>query len=176
MQRMGARSVALEGVWVKLKSSSLPHSVRGCLRLDRMRMNRAVGAYWNDMLRLKARHKIHGRLNKAKVAAYTIKWLLYYSPVVCVAEDEEVEKLSGEEQSLLLEANCLFAIQCLFYLADALDPTQFESKARFERVMRDLRYYLSTSGYQEKMASVLFDALIIASESAADEKEKDAQA
>lgn len=162
-QRMAGRIRALEGVWIKLKATAIPRDLRSHLRLDPLRLTEAIGAYWNDLNRLKARHDINERLHRAKVAAYTIKWILAYSPVVCVADEALLLPLPEEHKTVLLEANSAFAAECLFYFADALDPKEFAPGGRFERVMRDIAYYFGTGGYQEKMASVLFQALIIAS-------------
>lgn len=156
------RIIALYGVWVKFKSNEIPETLRDCTYLDLLRLERAIGAYWNDLRRLKARHAIQNRLHRSKIAAYSIKWILHYSPIGCKADGRRAVRFSDSEKEILLEINQMFAIQCLFYFADTLDPQEFESGGRFARVMRDLVYYLGTGGYQEKMASVLFDALLAA--------------
>jgi len=64
---------------------------------------------------------------------------------------------------MVVNGNCGFIVQVMFFTLDSLDPKEFQTSGRFHSLLRDLVYYMATDSYQEKMAAVLFEALLIAS-------------
>jgi hypothetical protein len=165
LERMEARIIQILSMWVKLKTACIPRQLRKYVNIDEQKLIIAVQYYWMDLRRLKIRHNITERLHRAKVAAYMIKWVLHFSPANSSYPAIQVKDLAPEHALTLLELNQILAIEVMFYIADALDYNEFVQGRRFDRVLRDFRYYLSTAAYQEKMASVLIEALIVASSS-----------
>ena len=160
------RCTHLKARFVQFKSDRIPPEMRDGLKLDCAKLNLAVGAYWNDRNRLKAMHDIKDRLHRSKVTAYTIKWLLHHSPVYCTYTMSQITAFSEDAQNLLSNINAIFAVQFLFFALDELNADDFRASGRYAGILRDLLYYMATDQYSEKMASLLFDALIIGSSKA----------
>lgn len=161
-RRIVQRVTSLYARFIQFKSGNIPSALRQALRLDVVKLELAVGAYWNDLNRLKQWHDISDKLHRSKVAAYTIRWLLHFSPVYSTLNVAKFRELDEASQTLLLNANCTFSVQTLFFTLDELDVADFQEGARFHPLLRDLLYHMATGGYQERMAALLFDSLVLA--------------
>ncbi|MGK2957243.1 MAG: hypothetical protein ACSLFB_02310 [Acidimicrobiales bacterium] len=162
-QRMVKRKINLLARFVQFKSIRIPAALRQYIQMDEVKLQVAIGAYWNDLNRLKEMHDIHDKLHRSKISAYTIKWLLHFSPVYSTFSNLEVQRLDGKSQDIVHNVNYLFVVQLLFFMMDELDPKDFQVGGHYENVLHDLLYYMATGAYQEKMAALLFDALVIGS-------------
>lgn len=162
-RRIVQRVTSLYARFVQFKAGKIPSALRQALKLDVVKLELAIGAYWNDLNRLKQWHDISDKLHRSKIAAYTTKWILHYCPIYSTLNMDEFQKLDEISQTLLLNANCTFAIQTIFFTLDELNAAEFLEGARFHPLLRDLLYHMATGGYQEKMAALLFDSLVLAS-------------
>lgn len=131
------------------------------IAIDHARLSLAVHKYFQDRDEIKYKNKLRGRLHRSKVAAYTAKWLIYYSPIFCTCKPEQFSALPLESQEDILNANYYFAIHIIFHALKELyvNPEDFDQGGLFSRITDDLLFYMQNGKFNAEFASVLFDAL-----------------
>jgi hypothetical protein len=174
-----ARVVAYESLFVTLKSQLRHQIISKCgadaaksvsqIKLSSSKIRLVVDRYINDLKRLKEMHidvlnefeTSEKKLHRSKIAAYSMKWVLHEHPAFFAIDFEDFDKLPNYAKSILDDINLLFALEIIFYHLDFLDEERhhFEPNGKYSRVYHDLSYYIKTGSYNEKMASLLFDAM-----------------
>lgn len=117
----------------------------------------AVGRYFNDVARIKKLHKIK-RVNRPKIAAYTIKWLSMYPALVSPIARDSYSSLSGEERRALLEANMFFIFRMINYFTGFESNPKLTDRQKTE-ILTNVRYLLSTHQYCERAFALLFHTI-----------------
>lgn len=117
----------------------------------------AVGRYFNDVQRLKTLHKIK-KINRPKIAAYSIKWLAIYPALVSPIEVSMYASLTGEEKRILLNANILLIFRLITYFT-GLESNPNLTDAQKNDLLIHAHYLLSTDQYCERSFSLLFQVI-----------------
>lgn len=118
----------------------------------------AIGRYFNDVDHYKKRHKIV-LTHTSKIIAHTIKWISIYPSIFCSVPYHKWELLNNDERTILLNVNYYFIEQVVQYFMDKVNPNISEST--YVKIYADLFYYLKTGNYNERMASLWFERIIL---------------
>lgn len=142
-----------------------------CIRLNNSKLSQVVDRYINDLKRLKEMHiavncefeDTEKKLHRSKIAAYSLKWVLIEHPTHSNVEFETYNLLPNEVKGFLDDINIIYALQIVFYHLNFLNDERdsFMPGGKYARLYHDLIYYIKTAAYNEKMASLLFDALYV---------------
>ncbi len=108
--------------------------------------------YFNDVVRLKAMHKIENT-HKSKMLAYTTKWLSLYPPFSLSLTDLQYQELSDEDRYLAFEVNYLFVESLIDYyykasISVANEPTR-------KKISSDISYLMKTGLFEEHCVSAM---------------------
>lgn len=99
------------------------------LYLNERIVHNMVSSYYDDLDRLKDYHSKMKLVNEHKIAAYTIKWIIFMHPIQIPNETEEQKRTKRE-----LLANELFAWLCARSILGIDHITQVEADTRFSMI------------------------------------------
>jgi hypothetical protein len=132
-------------------------NLSGKILISYQNLEIAIGRYFNDIDHFRERHQID-LSHTSKVVAHTIKWLSLFPVLFSSAKPAEFDLLSEKEQSVLYNVNYTYICEVIEYFIDPINPNISEQK--YDRIYSDVKYYLKTGSYNERMASLWFEEII----------------
>jgi hypothetical protein len=96
----------------------------------------------------------HKKISKNKVAAYSAKWLLHYSPITIIP-DEDHEVLANEQQKIL-NVNAMFCIVTIRNILAGESSTISEHFMK-EEIIADMVYHFRFRTFDERHFFMVLD-------------------
>jgi len=154
-RRLGALSNLASKVVFSIESD-FP-ALKGKLYVSHPNLLIAVGRYFNDVARMKAAHKLK-KINRPKIAAYTIKWVTKYPVIVCPIDQKSLARLTTDQRRCIFNANFTFFLQLIDYFL-ALEKNSKLTDHEKDEVRKTVRYLTATDQFDAKNFAFLFEVI-----------------
>ena len=133
-------------------------NLSGCTFISYQNLRLALARYFNDVVHFKMFHNIE-LIHPSKMVAHTIKWIAIYPVLFTNITTENLRELSEDEQFAIININMIFIDETVKYYVSLANP--YLSNKLYDAIGSKLSYYLKTGNYDERMASLWFEQLMI---------------